>query len=278
MIDPDRGFVRIAEGHIHYRHAGPTGQRPLVMLHASPASSLSLLPLAAELSGHRLILPDTPGNGLSCAPAVAVPDLATYADMLDRAITALGVDDIDLYGTHTGAHIAIEWAIARPERVRTLILDGVALLSPAERAEFLAHYAPPQTPDASGTQFAWAWNMIRDQMIFWPHYKKDAAHLRKDGQFDPRLLHDLTLDLLNNLETYHQPYEAVFRHAPLERLPLVTTPSLWLQGEGGPIDTPMDAGLSAAIAAMRDVTIVPVTDLASRAAAMARVLGRQHAG
>lgn len=272
MMDPDRGFVRIAEGQIHYRRAGPAHTRPLVMLHASPASSLSLLPLAAELSGHQLLLPDTPGNGQSCAPGLPTPDLVHYADMLDRAMTALGLFEFDLYGTHTGAHIAIEWAIAHPGRVRTLTLDGVALFSPETRTEFLAHYAPPQTPDASGTQFAWAWNMIRDQMIFWPHFKKDAAHLRKDGQFDPRLLHDLTLDLLNNLETYHQPYEAVFRHEPLARLPLVTTPSLWLQGEGGPLDT--DA--HEAIAAMPHARIVPVTGFTERAAAITRLLA-EHA-
>jgi len=269
MTDPDRGFVRLPEGHLHYRSLGPaTASRPLVMLHASPASSLSLLPLADLLHGQRprvrLLLPDTPGNGLSASPAVPTPDLASYADMLDRMLDAMGIAEIDLYGTHTGAHIAIEWAIARPHRIRTLILDGVARLGPEERVEFLAHYAPPQKPDAAGTQFAWAWNMIRDQMIFWPHYKKDAAHLRKDGSFEPHLLHNLTLDLLNNLETYHQPYEAVFRHAPLERLPLVTTPCLWLQGEGGPLDT--DA--TAAITTMREVQVVHVTSPADRAAAI----------
>lgn len=267
--DPDRSFTRIAEGLIHSRHLGPADGAPLVMLHASPASSRSLLPLAAELPGLRLIMPDTPGNGLSCAPAVSDPDLATYADMLDRAMTALGLDQISLYGTHTGAHIAIEWAIANPQRIRSIILDGVALLTADQRTEFLENYAPPQRPNAAGTQFPWAWNMIRDQMIFWPHYKKDAAHLRKDGQFEPILLHDLTLDLLNNLTTYHQPYEAVFRHAPLARLPRITTPGLWLQGEGGPIDT----DTSAAIATMRQVQVNNVASLTDRAAAISIFLG-----
>nr|WP_315474685.1 alpha/beta fold hydrolase [uncultured Sandarakinorhabdus sp.] len=267
-FDPDHGFVRISEGQIHYRRAGSADQRPLVMLHASPASSRSLLPLAAALPGRHLILPDTPGNGLSCAPAVASPNLATYAAMLDQAMDALGHRAIDLYGTHTGAHIAIEWAIAHPDRIGTLVLDGVALFSPELRAEFLAHYAPPQAIDASGRQFPWAWNMMRDQMIFWPHYKQDAAHLRSDGDFDPRLLHDLALDLLTNLETYHQAYEAVFRHVPLDRLPLVTTTTLWLQGEGSPIDS--DA--SAAIAAMRAGVLMPVASLADRAAAIMQML------
>ena len=111
-------------------------------------------------------------------------------------------------------------------------------------------------------------HMMRDQMIFWPHYKQDAAHLRSDGDFDPRLLHDLALDLLTNLETYHQAYEAVFRHVPLDRLPLVTTTTLWLQGEGSPIDS--DA--SAAIAAMRAGVLMPVASLADRAAAIMQML------
>jgi pimeloyl-ACP methyl ester carboxylesterase len=264
----DRGYVRVAEGLVHYRKAGPAEGRALVMLHASPSSSRSVEPLARLLPG-RLWMPDTPGNGASSPPGMTVPELGDYADMLDRAADALGLETIDLYGTHTGAHIAIEWAIARPERVRSLILDGVALFDEATAAEFLAHYAPPQTPDASGTQFAWAWNMIRDQMIFWPHYKKDSAHLRRDGQFDAKLLHDLTLDLLESLETYHQAYEAVFRHKVLARLPLVTRPTLWMQGEGGPLDS--DAG--AALARLASHRLVMVEGLQARAAAMVEFLG-----
>jgi pimeloyl-ACP methyl ester carboxylesterase len=257
----DRGYVRIAEGLIHFRRRGDGV--PLVMLHASPSSSQSVEPLAALLAG-AVLMPDTPGNGASSPPQVKAPEVADYAAMLDRACAALGHEQVDLYGTHTGAHIAVEWAIAHPARVRLLILDGVALLSDADRAEFLACYAPPQAPDASGTQFLWAWNMIRDQMLFWPHYKKDAAHLRRDAQLDPRLLHDLTMDLLNCLETYHQPYEAVFRHPVLERLPLVHQPTLWLQGEGGPLDTEAADALARLPAAIQVMT----PDLPARANAI----------
>jgi len=269
MIDTsfDRSFIRIDEGLIHYRHTGPIGPgtRPLIMLHASPASSQSQESLAKLLTGTSLIMPDTPGNGLSSPPNTAKPDIVTYADMLDRTCVALGLTEIDLYGTHTGAHIAIEWAIAHPTRIRRLILDGVALMPEAERTEFLEHYAPPQKPDISGTQFPWAWNMIRDQMIFWPHYKKDAAHLRQGGAFDAQTLHSLTLDLLGSLETYHQPYEAVFRHDPTTRLPLVKTPTLWLEDAASPLDTDVSAAL---VASMPDAKRLHVTDLGSRASAI----------
>ena len=49
----DRGFVRIAEGQVHYRAAGPrepTAAPPIVMLHASPASSLTLVPLIGRFA------------------------------------------------------------------------------------------------------------------------------------------------------------------------------------------------------------------------------------
>jgi pimeloyl-ACP methyl ester carboxylesterase len=266
----DRGFVRLAEGLIHYRTAGAQGdQLPLVLLHASPSSSRSLEGLAHHLALHRQVLmPDTPGNGASCAPSQSKPALADYADMIARFCDTLGVDQIDLYGTHTGAHIAIEWAIAQPQRIRRLVLDGVALLSEPDRLEFLERYAPPRVPDAAGTQFSWAFNLIRDQMIFWPHYRQDAAHMRQGGQFDPALLHGLTMDLLSALETYHQPYEAVFRHDPLARLLLVGTPTLWLQGG----NSPLDANAERAIASLGDVRVANAEDLNAKASAINQFL------
>jgi pimeloyl-ACP methyl ester carboxylesterase len=266
----DRGFVRLAEGLIHYRTVGAPGdQPPLVMLHASPSSSRSLEGLAHPLAPHRQVLmPDTPGNGGSCAPSQPKPTLADYAEMIARFCDTLGVDQIDLYGTHTGAHIAIEWAIAQPQRIRRLIFDGVALLSEADRLEFLERYAPLRAPDAAGTQFPWAFNLIRDQMIFWPHYRQDAAHIRQGGQFDPALLHGLTMDLLGALATYHQPYEAVFRHDPLARLPLIRTPTLWLQGG----NSPLDANAERAIASLGDVTVAKADDLSAIASAINQFL------
>lgn len=223
----NKDYVRIAEGQLHLRWRGACdGATPLAMLHASPSSSRSLVPLMEALGhGRPLFAFDTPCNGHSCAPLVNTPVMADFADMIARGSDALELDTIVLYGTHTGAHIAVEWALARPSQVKALILDGAALLDEAARTEFLAHYAPPQLPDPSGMQFHWAWNFIRDQMIFFPHYKKDAEHLRAGGSLDPKLLHELTLDVLCNLESYHQPYEAVFRHdvrAALARLDVPT--------------------------------------------------------
>ncbi|MEY3465401.1 MAG: hypothetical protein RL603_999, partial [Pseudomonadota bacterium] len=82
--DCNRAFVRIAEGSMHYRHAGDatSGRRPVWMMHASPASSRSVEPLAlavAALGGRRVLAPDTPGNGDSAPLRLADPELGDYA-------------------------------------------------------------------------------------------------------------------------------------------------------------------------------------------------------
>ncbi|MEM6908772.1 MAG: alpha/beta hydrolase [Pseudomonadota bacterium] len=207
------------------------------MLHASPSSSRSLEPLMHALSErHPLYAFDSPCNGQSCAPQIEAPAMADFAAMIAHGADALGLKQVALYGTHTGAHIAAEWALARPQQVRVLILDGVALLDEATRAQFLERYAPPQRPDETGVQFHWAWNFIRDQMLFFPHYQKDAEHLRAGGTLDPAVLHELTLDVLNNLETYHLPYEAVFRHDVRSALAKLSVPTLVLGDSESALD------------------------------------------
>ena len=234
----DKAYVRIAEGQLHLRQSDvEAAATPLVLSHASPASSQTLEPLMEAIGGGRSLYAfDNPCNGQSCAPAMDQPTMRDFADMLARGSTAMGLEQVALYGTHTGSHIMMEWALAHPENVSALILDGVALMDDATRAEFLELYAPPKVPDEAGSQFHWAWNFIRDQMFFYPHYKKDNAHRRPEGVFDAQTLHDLTMDVLSNLETYHKPYEAVFRHDVRSALPKLGVPVLILSHDDGALD------------------------------------------
>jgi pimeloyl-ACP methyl ester carboxylesterase len=226
--DIDRDFARIAEGLMHFRHAGnDTGEPPLWMMHAAPASSRSLEPLLASLAdGRRVYAPDTPGYGDSAPLLATEPQISDYADAMLRTLDALRLDVVDLYGFHTGAHIAIEMALAAPQRIRRVVLDGLLVLDDAERVEFLAHYAPAMQPDAAGLQFAWAVNYIRDQAWFFPHFRRDAAHNLGHGAMSAEVLHYLVTELLKALGTYHLGYRAVFQHRVLERLQALHVPTL----------------------------------------------------
>ena len=248
----DRMFVRIREGQVHLRRAGPglgaggSGgtSRPLWMLHASPASSVSLVGLMQALAPSRTVMaPDTLGNGDSAPAAPAIPDCAYYAEASVRVMDALGVDKVDLYGSHTGAHIATEIAIARPDRVGRVVLDGVGLFTPEEKRDFGAHYAPALLPDGTGAQFHWALNFVRDQGWFFPYFKRDPACNRGLGAPSADALHRTTVEVLKALTTYHHAYRAAFAHPDRERLPLLKAPTLVMADEEDPLKRGLDEAI-----------------------------------
>jgi pimeloyl-ACP methyl ester carboxylesterase len=223
-----RGFVEIAEGQAHYRTAGwERGGTPLVMLHASPGSARMLEPLIATLGrDRRVVAPDTLGNGDSAAPAGEAPAIGYFADAHLRALDALGIGRFDLYGSHTGANIACEIAIAEPGRVRRLILDGISLYAPDEQADMLANYAPRVPVDQNGTQLHWVWHFVRDAYLFWPWYRRDAAHRRGVGLPGADDLHDKAVEVLKAVRTFHISYRAAIAYDKAARLPLLRVPTL----------------------------------------------------
>ena len=280
-VDCDRAFVRLREGLLHYRHAGSAvlaAALPLWIMHASPASSRSREPLALELANHhglRAVAPDTPGNGDSAPLLHARPGLADYADTLLRAMDALQIERVDLYGFHTGAHLAIEMALARPDRVGHLILDGLLWLEDAERADYLEHYAPPLRPDANGTQVFTALQFIRDQAWFFPHFRRDQAHNLGGGAMPPRLLHALTVELLKAADTYHLAYRAVFAHRLEERLPLLGAAPVLLMSDVSDPTRPAVERAAARIAGARKLVLEDTwssAGLAAKAASIAAFL------
>ncbi len=239
-----RGFVSIDEGQAHYRRrtitpsaeaASGASPLPLWMIHASPSSSLELTGLMRALSSRDCIAPDTLGNGDSAPAKPAVPDMPYYADASFRVMDALGIEQVDLYGSHTGAHIAVEMAIAQPARVRRVILDGIGMFSAETKAEYLARYAPAITPDEFGSQFLWALQFVRDQGWFFPYFKRDTAHLRNVDPAPAESLHATVVEVLKAIKTYHHAYRAAFAHPDRERLPKVTAPTLVMADDVDPL-------------------------------------------
>jgi len=222
----DRAFVRLAEGLVHYRHAGDGGV-PLYMAHSGPGSSHGLAPLIAAFGEtRRVVAPDMLGNGDSDPPARPDTDIAYYADCAVRVMDALQTEHVDFYGTHTGAMIGMELSLRHPERIRKLVLDGVMALDAAGREEMLANYAPEMAPDEHGGYLLWAHQFCRDMIVYYPYFKRDAEHWTGNGAPSNELLHQLTLDTLKALTTYHCAYRAAFSYDVPVELPQVRHPTL----------------------------------------------------
>jgi pimeloyl-ACP methyl ester carboxylesterase len=222
-----RGFVDIPEGQLHYRELREQPGRVVVMLHSNPGSSAMLLPMIERVGRFRpVIAPDTLGFGDSSPGRQEWPQIADYATATLAALDALGIERFDLYGNHTGANIAVEIALAQPERVGCVILDGIALYSPEMKKDLLANYAPPVLPDYEGRHLLWTWHFVRDQWLFWPWFRRDREHRRDLSLPDPEYLNAVVLDVLKSLGSFQAGYRASFQYAKEERLPLLRVPTL----------------------------------------------------
>ncbi|WP_419814510.1 alpha/beta fold hydrolase [Glacieibacterium sp.] len=234
MTTIKRGFADLPHGQMHYRHAGEGA--PLLTLHASPGSSRQMLGLIGEFAkSHRVLAPDTPGNGDSEPLFDREPTIVDLAIAMTKFLDALQVEKVDLYGSHTGAAIASELAILAPDRINAVVLDGVSVLTPAELEEILARYAFPFPPDQDGMYLTRIFQFCRDQYLFYPWYDRTRSGRRDNGLGSAADMRALLLEVLKASETYHFNYRAAFKWDAGERLPLITRPILLTAAENDPL-------------------------------------------
>ncbi|WP_395408602.1 alpha/beta fold hydrolase [Pseudoduganella sp. UC29_106] len=126
---PQGRYVPLANGlTLHYHEAGDTDcEVPVVFLHGSGpgASGYSNFkhnyPAFAE-QGHRVIVPDLPGYGLSSKPADAEYVLDFFVGALRALLQALDIRRCILVGNSLGGAIAIMYALDFPADVEKLVL------------------------------------------------------------------------------------------------------------------------------------------------------------
>lgn len=225
-----RRFVDCDAGQMHLRTRAGSGE-PLVLFHASPGSARMLEPLMARLRTERpLIALDTLGNGDSSAPAVEEPDIGYFASAAREVLDTLGVSHCCLYGTHTGAHIAVELAATEPQLYSAIIIDGMGLYSPNEAADFRSRYVPEIEPADDGSQLWWAWHFVRNGYLFFPWFRTDVAH-RTNASLPPAdFLHAKVVEVLKALGSFRHSYLAAFRYPKRERLARLSIPALVTTG------------------------------------------------
>ncbi len=228
--------------------------------------------LAATPGVPLLIAPDMPGNGDSDAFAPDAPDIGWYADALIALLDAMGLDRIDLYGTHTGARVACEVAAAYPKRIGRLIFDGIADYPDETRDLLLRDYAPEMTPDDYGTQFVWAFHFVRDQALHFPHFLRDPDHrLLSRAVPSATDLHGSVVEVLKGLTSYHKAYRAAFAYRAADRMRAIDAPAMLLSADNElPTLRAANAGFATALNDGR-VEVVG-RDLPAKAAAIARFL------
>ncbi|GII86150.1 hypothetical protein Ssi03_41400 [Sphaerisporangium siamense] len=311
----ERGYVPVGAGVVHVRRFGgrSSGRRPVLLLHANPGSGAGLEPLARALGETRpAIVWDTPGHGRSTPLPVAdgmpagaggagvsavdgtlsgeggagapvvdgeVTLAGAYVPVLVVMLDALGIDRCDVYGTHTGAGLAVELAVAAPERVGALVLDGVPLFDdrPELVASVMANYFVDLTPDTHGSHLRRAWGASADMALWWPWFEHTPAGIRDVDAYRPEFLQRVVLDMLRSAPHYHRYYRAAWQWPCSARLPLVRRPVLVGSTRTDPLApmTPVALRLLGDAGNVAETTFAPLGALGSpeaNAALIARYL------
>lgn len=99
---------------------------PVLFLHGIASASAAAFPLMKGLTGRRVLALDWPGHGLSgefVLPTGA--DIRQHVIAVLRGVLAeLDIETVDLVGHSLGGQFSLFFTIAKPERVRRLVLLG----------------------------------------------------------------------------------------------------------------------------------------------------------
>jgi pimeloyl-ACP methyl ester carboxylesterase len=223
-----RDLIDVGGRAVHYRTSG--SGPPLVMLHGSPGDSQMLVAeIAACAQNFTVFALDTPGFGYSDAlpgETLTVPDLAAATA---AAMRALNLPPCPVYGTHTGAAIAIELGVGWPEQVSGLLMEGLPAFTPAEMAELFRGYFAPMVADPLGGHLISTWVRFRDQFTWFPWPSRDVRRLNALDRPDAAAI-DLWVSMFyRSCKTYKPAYfaachygQATVRAAEL-RVPAIYT-------------------------------------------------------
>ncbi len=210
---------------VHYRR---TGRGPvLILLHQSPLSSRDMIATMQRWQRHyTCIAPDTPGYGLSDPLGVTHAEMDDFATAVVEFLDAIGVDKAAFYGFHTGAMMAAMLAARYPQRVHAVVANGYVIPTTAERAELVAEYLPPFVPTWDGAHLAWLWSRMREQVIFFPWYRKEPADRMALTLPPPEVLQANLVEFLRAGDHYRVAYRAAFTMPAAEALREITVPAL----------------------------------------------------
>ena len=135
---------------IYYEECGAPKGKPCVILHGGPGGAINpTMRRFFDPAKWRMALFDQRGCGKS-RPNASLEDNTTWTliEDIERLREHLGVEKWCVFGGSWGSTLALAYAIKHPERVESLVLRGVFLLTERELSWFYQNGACMLFPDA----------------------------------------------------------------------------------------------------------------------------------
>lgn len=230
-----RFYVDLPWGQMHAHTAGEGS--PVLLLHASPLNASFLAPQIAALAeaGFCAVGLDTPGYGGSAPLPEEAVSLADFADAFLAAADRLTLDRFGVYGTATGAQLALAVAKMAPNRVTRLVLENCGHFPPADREAWEADYFPDLTPQADGGHLARIWDMAVKQMTRFPWHLPSL-----DGAPPPpppplAVVNRMVRAFLDAGAAYDRAYRLAFRAEDVSSFSGLSVPTVLIDWESSAV-------------------------------------------
>ncbi len=204
-------FIKVNQRKLHFY---TLGQGPvLVMLHPSPSTGEALLPLAKQLASEYMVFcVDTPGYGESDALVENPTSLTDYTSFLHLAFGELGLKQFSIYGSATGAQLAVRYGLEYPEEVSHIFLDNSAHFDDALSDKILEHYFPDLTPCLDGGHLTEIWTIVSKLFQYFPWCFTTEEYALNRPQMPLFVLQLIAMDYLKAGSTYDTAYKLAFQH------------------------------------------------------------------
>ncbi len=215
-----------------YMECRETGQGvPLLLLHATPTSAAmydELLPYLSDVAGStsvRAMALSTMGYGISDRPPSPYSTVREFSQAVVWAMESLGLEQANVFATHTGAVVGVELAANWPKRIAALILEEINDYNNDDGRAFQEgrHFYREPRPDGEHLLELW-----KDLSVLGP-----SPTLRVAAE---RYLDTLRVNALAPESPYgHMGWRgagphAICRYPIWERLSLVQIPTLVIHG------------------------------------------------
>ncbi|MFS4467197.1 alpha/beta hydrolase [Maribacter sp. 2210JD10-5] len=232
-------YITLDSGKLFFQKmgSGPV----IVLLHPSPHTSNLLLPMAQKLAErYTVIALDTPGYGNSDGLGFKPKSVRDYTNVLHKAFTALHLKKPSLYGSATGAQIAIRYALEHSDGVAQVYLDNAAHFNDDLRVTILKNYFFDLSPKKDGSHLVKIWKMVGNMFQYFPWCFQSEEFALKRPQLPAMALHMVAMDYLRAGETYDYAYRVAFEHEKAEYVQALTVPTTIFRWNGSIIKKHID--------------------------------------
>lgn len=223
--------------HFYMLGKGPA----LVLLHPSPHTADILLPLAKKLSIHFTVFAiDTPGYGKSDSLDKTPQSVKDYTTFLHECFEKMNLNKPSLYGSATGAQLAIRYALEYSDEVNHLFLDNAAHFDDAFCNSILQQYFPDLTPQLNGNHLPKLWQMVSQMFQYFPWCFTEEKYALNRSQLPAQILNSIALDFLRAGANYHLAYKLAFKHERGKYVQALKVPTTILNWSGSIIKPYID--------------------------------------